>query len=398
MPPAGADVAGQHGGVQAVLGVVDHRDGLVVGAEACTARRPDRRSRPCTPACRGDPGQHGRLDVERPDLGTGTATGQHLRALADGVVDVRAAPRRRCSAGDRAIPCPRPSRRRAAAAAPGPGAGTGPGTSSAIDSCTYTRSMPIHSWPGVGEAGPLGDLGGSLDVGVRPHDERVLAAQFQRATDQPFAAAGGDPAADRGGAGEHHVVRAVDQPGPAPNRGRSPADIQALGQPGRAQQVHRPQRGHGGLDVGAQHHRVPGQKRRQGIGDSQRDRVVPRRDRCRRRPWRGGTRRSWSAPGRRRAAFSGRAARARSGRSDERSGRSPAAPRRRPAGPCRSPAAPGRAPRPAGRAPGRGSAAAPGPARGPDAAPIPAGRGARSRRRLRRRPRWTAGASSPARR
>ena len=56
--------------------------------------------------------------------------------------------------------------------------------------------------------------GRALEVGVGAHDRRRLAAELERARDQPLAARGGDLAAGRDRAGEHAVVDArVDQRG-----------------------------------------------------------------------------------------------------------------------------------------------------------------------------------------
>ena len=41
---------------------------------------------------------------------------------------------------------------------------------------------------GVGEAGADGALGGPVEVGVAQHQDRVLAAELQRAADQPVGA------------------------------------------------------------------------------------------------------------------------------------------------------------------------------------------------------------------
>ena len=62
---------------------------------------------------------------------------------------------------------------------------------------------------GVGEARPDGALGGPLDVGVAQHQHRVLAAELERAADQPLRALRGDQPAGRGRAGEADVVGAL---------------------------------------------------------------------------------------------------------------------------------------------------------------------------------------------
>ena len=63
---------------------------------------------------------------------------------------------------------------------------------------------------GVGEAGAHRPLGGPVDVGVAEHQDRVLAAELERAADQPLGALLGDELAGRGGAGEADVVGAPD--------------------------------------------------------------------------------------------------------------------------------------------------------------------------------------------
>ena len=90
----------------------------------------------------------------------------------------------------------------------------------------------------------------------------------------------GDPAAGGGRAGEADVVGAGRR---RPARSGSPwpstTCSRSLGQPGLARSSSAAaQRGQRALQVGAQHDGVAGQQRRDGVGDRQAQRVVPRRD------------------------------------------------------------------------------------------------------------------------
>ena len=72
---------------------------------------------------------------------------------------------------------------------------------------------PLHrdaQLAGVGEARPDRALGGPVEVGVAQDQDRVLAAELERAADQPVGALLRDQLAGGGGAGEADVVGALD--------------------------------------------------------------------------------------------------------------------------------------------------------------------------------------------
>ena len=195
---------------------------------------------------------------------------------------------------------------------------------------------------GVGEAGPDRALGRLLHVGVVQDQQRVLAAELQRAADQPLRALGGDLAPGRGRSGEADVVALVDQLRPDDVARAVHHRPQVGGQADRAQQLHRGQRDQRRLVIGLEQHRVAGDQGRQAVGDRHGERVVPGRDHPDQAlrhvvPVDPGEQRE--QPG---AALVVQVAAERSGRSSGRSGRRAALPRWRSAAPCRRRSAPGR--------------------------------------------------------
>ncbi len=140
---------------------------------------------------------------------------------------------------------------------------------------------PLHrdaELAGVGEAGADRALGRPVQVGVAQHQDRVLAAQLQRAADQPVGALLGDQLAGRGGAGEADVVGALDDRA-AELATRTGDDVpEVLGEAGLLEQLRAEQRGQHGLGVRLGDHGVAGQQRRDAVAQGQRERVVPGRD------------------------------------------------------------------------------------------------------------------------
>ena len=113
----------------------------------------------------------------------------------------------------------------------------------------------------------------------RPHDERVLAAQLERAADQPLTAALRDLAAGGRGAGEHDVVGAVDHrtaraTGPWP----STTDSNPPAAPPRASRS----TAQSAVSVvwmsGRSTTALPASSAGKRVGDGEGERVVPRRD------------------------------------------------------------------------------------------------------------------------
>ena len=168
-----------------------------------------------------------RLEEVRAEVGPGLAAGEHAGALGDGVLDVGG---RRCRAGPGEIsePMSMPqSRRRAERHRLG--AGHEPLDEPVVD--LVGDEHPLHrdaQLAGVGEGRADRALGGLLEVGVAQHQHRVLAAELERAADQPLGALLRDQLAGGGRAGEADVVGALDdrrcrsrEPGPATTCHRS---------------------------------------------------------------------------------------------------------------------------------------------------------------------------------
>ena len=221
------------------------------------------------------------------------------------------------------------------------------------------RSIETHSWPALLKQSRTAPSAARSRSASAQHEHRVLAAELERAADQPAGAALGHLAADRRRAGEADVVAAVDDR-PADHRTVADHDLpQVRRQPGLDGERPDPQGGQRGLGVRLVHDGVARDERRDRVGDRQGERVVPGRhdaDHALRvvQLVRGRQHRHDAAVPHRREVAAAR--RARSGGPSARRRRPP---RRRAGGPCRSRAARGRGPRPAGRAPGRAAAGRP---------------------------------------
>ena len=141
---------------------------------------------------------------------------------------------------------------------------------------------PLHrdaELAGVGERRPDGALGGLLEVGVAQHQDRVLAAELERAADQPLGALLGDELAGGGRAGEADVVGALDDRRCRPaSRGRRRPATGPSGSRPRSSSSAAEQRGEHGLGVRLGDDGVAGQQRGQAVAERHRERVVPRRD------------------------------------------------------------------------------------------------------------------------
>ena len=165
------------------------------------------------------PAEHGGLVEAGPEVGAGAAAGQHRGALRDGVVDVPLHPlqlRRR----DQRAHVGRVGQVAAQPQLPGP-------RDEAVDELVVHAVDGVDALDrdaqlaGVVEAVAHRTLGGLLEVGVGQHQHGVLAAELERAADQPAGAALGELAAGRRRAGEADEVaavddRAADRPGPSP--------------------------------------------------------------------------------------------------------------------------------------------------------------------------------------
>ena len=348
---AARQVAGPDGGVEAVVGVVGQLDRLVVRRRTGRARRPGRRSRRGTVSMLlGDAREDGGLVEQRAEVGAGLAAGRAPSAplaTASSTCALTASSwRREISEPIRPDPVVAPRR----ASARSPGGRTAPRrrrtrrrgrTAARCDrqSCpALVKQARIAPWTATSRSASSSTIIGFLPPSSSEQPISRLAGRF------------GDLPAAAGGAGEHHVVgvrRSARHRSRRARRGR-PARSRAAC-PSSSQQVDRPQRGQGGLGVGLVHHGVAGEQGRDGVGDAERERVVPRGDQRDHGPWAGAARPSGWRRGRCRRAARAPGGRARAGRSRACSPRRRGPPRRRACGPCRSPTGPGRGSRRGGR-------------------------------------------------
>src|SRR5664280_416724 len=105
-----------------------------------------------------------------------------------------------------------------------------------------------------------------------------FSAELGGEADQSLAALSGDVSAGGGAPGEHQVIHAVDhRRTDGPTRTGDHLE-QVLRQAGLPQQVHSQQGGERRLRIRLEHHPVAGQQGGDGVGDGQRQRVVPGRD------------------------------------------------------------------------------------------------------------------------
>ena len=131
----------------------------------------------------------------------------------------------------------------------------------------------------AGVVEPVGGrgVGRALEVGVREHDHRVLAAELEADRGEGLRRLRHHLLARRDGAGEHHVVDLVDQ-----RRAGRPAPggdgEDAVRDPALGQHLGHQQRGERG-DLGwLEDDRVAGGKRRDAVAERVVERVVPRAD------------------------------------------------------------------------------------------------------------------------
>ena len=142
---------------------------------------------------RGDAGEHGRLVEELAQVGPPAPAGEHRGTLGAGVLDVIADPVELAGvdqAGHVVLVVQRPAEPER----------LGPATNAAVNAAQHRLGHvdPLGGHAelaGVGEARPDRALGRGLDVGVVQHQQRVLAAQLQRAADQPARRTGWRPCA-----------------------------------------------------------------------------------------------------------------------------------------------------------------------------------------------------------
>ena len=258
------------------MAVVGALDRLVLAVEA--VERDDRAEGLLAEALHvgRDALEDGGLEDERAEVGPRLAAGEHARALGDGVLDVgghgvelglrderahvdapveAGAERHRLGAGDEGV------------------------DEAVVDLVGDEEALHRDAeLPGVGEHGPYGALRRAVHVGVAQDEHRVLAAQLQRAADQPVGALAGDQPAGGGGAGEADVVGGADQR--AADLGAGPGhDLpQVGGDPRLLEQLRGQQGGEHGLRVGLGHDGVAGQQRGDAVAQRHRQGVVPRRD------------------------------------------------------------------------------------------------------------------------
>ena len=138
--------------------------------------------------------------------------------------------------------------------------------------------METHSWPAEEKQAFTAPAADFSTFGAGQHDHRVLAAELERAADQPVGRLPRDQRAGGGGSGEADVVGALDDRG-AHDRARAADDLPHVGrEPGVAQQLDAGQGDQRALAVGLVHDGVAGRDGRQAVGDGHRERVVPGAD------------------------------------------------------------------------------------------------------------------------
>ena len=131
---------------------------------------------------------------------------------------------------------------------------------------------------GVGKAADERALHRPVEIGVAADDHRVFAAQFERGADEPFARLPGDDGAGLAAAGEGDAVDRVEEGG-AELASFAGDDLKEICWQSRLfKQRGDKEGGEGCLLVGLEQGRVAHQERRDGVGDGERERVVPGRD------------------------------------------------------------------------------------------------------------------------
>ena len=126
------------------------------------------------------------------------------------------------------------------------------------------------------EAALDGAIDRRVQIGIRQHDHRVLAAEFERAADQAFRRLPRHQPAGARAAREHDVIRrALRAPARAAARPRDDAE-DVRRKACLAQQVHRPQRREAGLYIRFENRRVAGHQCRHRVRHRQVQRIVPR--------------------------------------------------------------------------------------------------------------------------
>ena len=117
-----------------------------------------------------------------------------------------------------------------------------------------------------------------LQIGIRQHDHGILAAEFERAPDQPLRRLPRHQPAGARAAREHHVIRALAQRRPE-QRAFARDHAEYVRRKTRlAQQVHRPERRETGLHIRFEHRGVARHQRRHRVGHRQVERIIPRDD------------------------------------------------------------------------------------------------------------------------
>ncbi len=211
-----------------------------------------------------------------PEVGARLAAGEHPGALGDGVLHV----------GDHGVELVLRDER-AHVVAPleaGPqghrlGAGDEALHEPVVDLVGHEH--PLHGdaeLAGVRERRADGSLGRLLEVGVAEDQDRVLAAELQRAADQPLGALPGDDLAGGRRAGEADVVGPVDDRGAELAAGTRHDLPQVLRESGLVHQPGAEQCRQHGLGVGLGDHGVAGHQGREAVTQRHRERVVPGRD------------------------------------------------------------------------------------------------------------------------
>lgn len=265
-----------HTGVEPVFAVVRLLDGFLHAVDGIDRHHRAERLVACTVHLVGDVGQHCRFEEGRADVGPLVASCNHLRAFAFRVLDMPddgfhlVLGDQAAHVGGEVVG----GRQRHPANVCGECGGELLGHLP-FDIDAFDGDAQLAC---VGKAGSQSRLRRSGQVGVLGHDHRVLAAQFGRESDQATPALLGQCRAGGTGSGEHQVVAVVDDRRAHHRAGAGHDGEQLRRQSGLVQQLGVGQCAERREAVRLDHDGVSSEQRRDGVGDGQRHRVVPRRD------------------------------------------------------------------------------------------------------------------------
>ena len=146
-------------------------------------------------------------------------------------------------------------------------------------SATSSREPAQQTWPWLNQIAVDDALDGAVEIGVVEHDERRLAAEFERKLLARARRRAADEAADFGRAGEGDLVDVVMRDERRARRAVAGDDVDDARRQARldadfGERQRRQRREFGGL----QHHRIAGGQRRRDLPGEHQQREIPRND------------------------------------------------------------------------------------------------------------------------